>query len=68
MNSEMETWNINANKAAEKYADAVGYPRICLERTLVISSFKSGLAYERDLYADLNLSQFNASTCNKITG
>jgi hypothetical protein len=49
MSEEAERWNFNANKAAEKYADAMGYTSRCLERTIIISAFISGLAYTGNL-------------------
>ena len=49
MSEEAERWNLNANKAAEKYADAMGYTSRCLERTIIISAFISGLAYTGNL-------------------
>ncbi len=64
--TESEIWNANANKAADKYADAIGYVKCCKERTLVFAAFKSGLAYDRDLYKDQNLSQITLSTCDKL--
>ena len=45
--TESEQWSFDCNKAANEYADAMGYFKGCDERFLVISSFISGYAHEK---------------------
>lgn len=45
--TESEQWGFDCNKAANEYADLMGYAKGCNERFLVLSSFISGYAHEK---------------------